>query len=156
MAKVEIGYWKLVQTFASLIADGMQKLLPLLLFLLLLAACENREAVKALQAETEAVHDEAMKDMAELNRTGRALRHALTELDSTDAATPARREAMERALVAIETADSNMMSWMAGYQAPNDLPVDEALSYLQQQKEAIEANHREIRAAIEAGKAAQQ
>ena len=98
----------------------MSKFFFVLLLCLPFAACEDRSAVEKLQAETEAIHDEAMKDIAELNRTKRAVDNAMDKLDSTAVE---RRTALLEALTALEKADEDMMAWMAQYEAPSNQPA---------------------------------
>jgi hypothetical protein len=52
----------------------------------------------------------------------------------------------------METADEDMMRWMAGYQLPAaNEPAEKALVYLKIEKEKISANGKMIREALEAG-----
>ncbi len=107
---------------------------------------ENKE-VDTLLNETMAVHDEAMKTMADMNRIGRLLKHELPELDSL---TP-RADSIRTALRQIKHAEEGMYNWMQQYQAPKDLPAEEAKAYLEDQKAKISQNQQEIRDALEAG-----
>lgn len=115
-----------------------------------LAACgEDRSAVAALQRETEEVHDVAMRDLADMNRVKRSLKAEMTELDSL----ALRRDSILSVLALMETADADMMSWMANYKPPADTAsVKAALDYLKKEKEKISANGNMIRAAKEAGR----
>jgi hypothetical protein len=121
-----------------------------LVFLLLLApACgEDRSAVTALQQETEAIHDEAMRDLADMNRVKRKLKAELALPDSPSS----RRDSLLAVRALMETADADMMRWMSEYQPPaENEPVEKALAYLKIEKEKISANGKMIRAALEAG-----
>lgn len=118
---------------------------------ILLLACNNRQAVETLQTQTMAIHDEAMKEMADMERTARALKQLQAGIDTLPASKP-RRDAIAAALTTIEKADGDMMDWMQTYQAPDDKPTEEALNYLKDQKQKIEKNISDIRAANAAGK----
>lgn len=111
----------------------------------LLCACENRHDVETLEQETERIHDDAMRDMAEMNRIGRSLKK-----DTTGTAN--RRDSIAAVLLQMTDAEADMMAWMTGYRAPKDKPKAEAIQYLTDQKTKIEQNHKDIRAALEAGK----
>lgn len=114
-------------------------------------ACNKRQAVETLQAQTMAIHDEAMKEMADMERTGRALKQLQASTDTLPASQP-QRDAIVQALTLIEKADADMMNWMQTYSAPDDKPVEEAVAYLNDQKQKIEKNISDIRAANAAGK----
>lgn len=98
-----------------------------------------------------AVHDTAMKDMAEMSRTGRALKQILAETDTLPA-NKAKRDSIAVTLVAIEKADADMMDWMQQYRKPDEKSVEEAVAYLNEQKQKIEQNLRDIQAATAAGR----
>lgn len=111
----------------------------------LLFACENRHDVEILEQETERIHDDAMRDMAEMNRIGRSLK-------KDTAGTANRRDSIAAVLLQMTDAEADMMAWMTGYRAPKDKPKVEAIQYLTDQKTKIEQNQKDIRAALEAGK----
>jgi hypothetical protein len=122
--------------------------LPAILLLWAPACGEDRSAVTALQQETEAIHDEAMRDLADMNRVKRKLKAELAELAD---ASP-RRDALLSVLSQMETADADMMRWMAEYQPPaENESADKALAYLKVEKEKISANGKMIREALEVG-----
>lgn len=104
--------------------------------------------LKALQAETMHIHDEAMVEMAEMNRLKREMKDFMTRAKFT-------QEGLKRwndALAAIDKAEADMMGWMAAYKEPAGLPEAEAMKYLQEQREKIAQNQRDIQAAIATGK----
>lgn len=130
-----------------------KKLFPLLaLAAVIWCACNDRSGVEALQKQTLAIHDEAMEAMAEMSRTGRALKIHLSRLDSLPNKGGAARDSVAQALTAIEKADEDMMGWMQQYSAPTDKSVPEATAYLNDQKQKIEQNYSDIKAAIAQGK----
>ncbi len=105
--------------------------------------------LKTLEQETMRIHDEAMAEMAEMNRVGRDMKDFMKRARMT-------QEGMKRwqqVLTDIEKAEEGMMNWMAGYKAPAGQPEADALKYLQEQKERIDKNQADIRAATAAGKA---
>jgi hypothetical protein len=106
--------------------------------------------VDALLDATMAVHDEAMAEMAEMNRLGRALKKDLVALDSVSP----RADSIRVILRQIKKAEEDMYGWMRNYEPPKDLPADEAKIYLEDQKEKISRNQADIRAAREAARKA--
>ncbi len=117
---------------------------------LLFTACNSaqKKEVETLDKETMAIHDEAMKEMADMNRTSRAIKTFLT----TATMTPEQSAVYSEALLNMEKAESDMMAWMAQYKSPEDKPAAEALDYLKEQKVKITKNRDDIHAALEAGK----
>lgn len=105
-------------------------------------------AVQDLLDATMAVHDEAMVEMAEMNRVGRSLKKELVALDTH---TP-RADSIRTILRDIKKAEEDMYAWMRHYEAPTDLPDEEATRYLEDQKEKISQNQRDIRAARDAAR----
>lgn len=112
------------------------------------SACNNdQKQVEALANETESVHDDAMKDMADMNRVARELKQTLIAATMT----PEQSAIYTQTLEAIGKAENDMMDWMKNYKRPEGMAAPEALKYLQEQKALIEKNHAEIKAALEAG-----
>ncbi|GAB4500244.1 MAG: hypothetical protein OHK0019_38370 [Saprospiraceae bacterium] len=128
----------------------MKQIFSLTVFLLILVGCSdgNKKQIEALKKETMDIHDEAMKDLAEMNRTSRKLKEFLTVATMT----PEQSEQFTSVLAAIEKADDDMTAWMRDYEDPKDMSSAEAIHYLQEQKQKIEKNRDDIRAALEAGK----
>jgi len=126
----------------------MKNVLLFLLTVILASACnDDKKQVESLQKETETIHDEAMKDMAEMNRVARAIKEFMISATMT----PEQSSTFTTALTNIGNAENGMMTWMANYKAPTDQPAAEAIKYLQEQKKLIEKNRVEIKAATEAG-----
>lgn len=113
-----------------------------------LAAPSGAGEVETLKKSTLAIHDEAMKAMADMNRIGRTLKREMVALDSL----APRREAIRKVLGQIKTAEEDMYAWMQQYTPPDQLPPAEAKSYLEDQKRKIEQNQRDIQSALEAGR----
>jgi chaperonin cofactor prefoldin len=118
--------------------------LYLLVALLTWSCGQNRREVQALQSQTETIHDEAMKGIADMNRIGRQLKEKLTALDSI----APQRDSIYRILTQMNRADEEMQNWMVNYKAPDNLPAAEALQYLQGQKQAIDKNLKDIETAL--------
>lgn len=125
----------------------MKKLLTVLFAGLMLAACtSDQKKMEALKSETDAIHDAAMKDLADMNRVARAMK----DLMKSDSTMPAEKKAeFEQRLKAIGDAENNMTSWMMSYQIPQE--AGEAVKFLEEKKASIEANQQEIKTAIENG-----
>lgn len=127
----------------------MKHLLILLTAFLVMTSCQGDEKkLEALQKETNEIHDQAMKDMADMNRVAREIKEFM------QTANLSHEDGIKYAdvLSAIGTAENNMMSWMANYHEPKDQPTAEAIKYLETQKAFILENQKEIREAAEAGK----
>lgn len=125
----------------------MKKLLTVLFAGLMLAACNSdQKKMEALKSQTDAIHDAAMKDLADMNRVARAMK----DLMKSDSTMPAEKKAdFEQRLKAIGDAENNMTSWMMSYQIPQE--AGEAVKFLEEKKAAIEANQQEIKTAMENG-----
>ena len=103
--------------------------------------------LETLQTETMQIHDETMKDMADMNRIGRGLKQELETLDSL----APRREAIREVLGQMKRAEEGMYYWMQQYSPPENKPEAEAKLYLEDQKQKIGQNQRDMKAALEAG-----
>jgi hypothetical protein len=141
-----------IKQYDSMISGKLNAYLPIAVLAILLPwapACgEDRRAVTALQQETEAIHDEAMRDLADMNRVKRKLKAEVAEL----AGVSPRRDTLLSVLSQMETADADMMHWMAEYRPPaENEPADKALAYLKIEKEKISANGKMIREALATG-----
>lgn len=125
----------------------MKKLLTVLFAGLMLAACNSdQKKMEALKSETDAIHDAAMKDLADMNRVARSMKQLMLS-DSTMSAE--KKAEFEQRLVAIGEAENNMTNWMMSYQIPAD--ASEAVKFLEEKKTAIIANQQEIKTAMENG-----
>lgn len=119
----------------------MYRNLSIFLFLLL-ASCGGQATLDTLTEETITIHDEAMANLANMNRVKRELKAQYG--DST--------QVIQDVLLQIKKADTDMMAWMANYKAPEDMPVEDAITYMEAQKASISQNRDDIQAAIDAGK----
>lgn len=127
----------------------MKNLLFCLFALFLTVGCnEDKKQVEALQNETEAIHDEAMKDMAEMNRIGIEIKKFMIAASMT----PEQSAVFTTTLTNIGNAENDMMAWMPTYKKPTDMPAPEAMKYLTEKKAQITKIHADIKAAAEAGK----
>lgn len=122
----------------------------LLLFtILLFTACnDDKKQIEALTQATETAHDEAMKDLADMNRVARELKETLIAATMTAEQSTVYNDVLTN----MGKAENNMMDWMKNYKSPDALAPGEALKYLTEQKTLIEQNRVEIKAALEAGK----
>lgn len=121
----------------------------LLLFsFLLFTACNNdKKQVESLIKETETIHDEAMKDMADMNRVARELKQTMIAAMMT----PEQNAVYTDVLDKMGNAENGMMDWMKNYKSPDEMSSADALKYIQEQKTLIEKNQADIKAALEAG-----
>ena len=90
----------------------------------------------------------AMKDLADMNRVSRKLKDHMMVATMT----PEQSEVFTAALAAIEKADDDMTAWMGAYEDPEGQEPAAAIQYLQAEKQKMEKNHADIRAATEAGR----
>ncbi|MBK9336956.1 MAG: hypothetical protein IPM98_10355 [Lewinellaceae bacterium] len=119
-----------------------------LAFVFLTANGGKNTEVETLLDATMAVHDEAMVEMADMNRIGRTLKKNLVGLDSLSP----RADSIRVILRQIKKAEEDMYAWMRNYEPPTELPADEAKRYLEDQKEKISRNQEDIRAARDAAR----
>lgn len=128
----------------------MKRFFNLLFLAVYMTACEDssKKQIEVLKKETMDIHDEAMKDLADMNRTSRKIRDFMMVATMT----PEQSERYTAALAAIEKADDDMTAWMSAYEDPKDAKPEEAIRYLQEQKQKMEKNRDDIRAALTAGK----
>lgn len=120
----------------------------LLFSTMMFTACgDDKKQVEALTSETEKLHDEAMKDLADMNRVARELKE--TMIAST--MTPEQSAVYTDVLTKMGKAENEMMEWMKNYKSPDGMPAKDAMPYLQEQKSLIEKNRAEIKASLEAG-----
>ncbi len=113
-----------------------------------LAAPNGGGEIDTLKKSTLAIHDEAMKTMADMNRIGRMLKREMTALDTL----APRRETIRQALGRMKQAEEGMYAWMQQYTPPDDMKPEVAKPYLEDQKRKIEQNRRDIQEALEAGR----
>ena len=104
--------------------------------------------LKTLEQETMRIHDEAMAEMADMNRVRREMKDFMTRARMTQEAT----KQWQQVLTDMEKAEEGMMNWMAAYKEPAGQAEADALKYLQEQKDKIAQNQADIRAATAAGK----
>jgi hypothetical protein len=128
----------------------MRFLFPFAL-LLFFACTDQRAEVNALEESTMRVHDEAMSQMSEMKAIGRQLKKSLATVDSLGQTGP-QRDSLLLGIRAIDLAGRDMMDWMAGYKAPDQLSNEEALKYLTLEKQKIDKNKSDIDAATTLGK----
>jgi hypothetical protein len=130
--------------------NDMKQILCLSAFILLLAACDDgsKKQIETLKKETMDIHDKAMKDLADMNRVSRKLKDHMMVATMT----PEQSEVFTAALAAIEKADDDMTAWMGAYEDPEGQEPAAAIQYLQAEKQNMEKNHADIRAATEAGR----
>lgn len=127
----------------------MHKLPLFLLAFLLLSACNNdQKQVDQLLKETETLHDQAMKEMADMNRVARELKAFMV----TAKMTPEASAEYNTVLTNMGKAENDMMDWMKNYKSLDEMGPENALEYIRGQKSGIEKNYADIKAALEAGK----
>lgn len=128
----------------------MKRIFYLIAVLLLLASCDDgsKKQIETLRKETMGIHDEAMKDLADMNRVSRKLK----DMMRSDSITPEQLEQVTAALRAINASDDEMTAWMSNYEDPKSMQPAEAIQYLLDQKQKMGKNRDDIRAALEAGK----
>jgi hypothetical protein len=112
-------------------------------------SCNDRKAVETLEKATMDLHDEAMKSMGDMNAVASAIRAALPGVDSLSP----RYDSLQTAVRTIRKAEADMMDWMQQYNSPaEDMPIEAATSYLNDQKAKIAKNLKDIQDALAQGK----
>ncbi|MCB0533657.1 MAG: hypothetical protein H6574_21825 [Lewinellaceae bacterium] len=127
---------------------GLGVAAAVLLFVFFNADGEKNTVVDDLMQSTMAIHDEAMKEMAGMNRYGRMLKSEITGLDSLSG----RADSIRTVLRQIKLAEEGMYTWMSEYKAPTKLSEDAASAYLEDQKQKISKNQQDIQAATQAAR----
>lgn len=112
------------------------------------AAQDTASPLKTLQADVMRIHDEAMVEMANMNRLKRDIKEFMTRAKMTQEGLKKYNSVLE----SIDKAEAAMMEWMAAYKEPAAQPEAEAMQYLQAQRDKIAKVQADIRAAIAAGK----
>jgi hypothetical protein len=130
----------------------MKKLIFALFSVFLFTNCDQRKEIKALQIETETIHDDAMKEMAEMNRIARNLKNDPV-LKNDMKAINTRKDSILSVLHQIELAEADMMTWMTTYKEPDvKMEKNAAIAYLYDQKAKMVKNQQDIHNAVLAGK----
>jgi hypothetical protein len=130
----------------------MKKTIFICFLSVFISFCENKNEIKLLQAETEKVHDDAMREMAEMNRIARNLKtHPVLKAEIT--IENGRKDSILAVLHQIEVAEADMMSWMTSYVEPDEkMEKNAAIAYLNDQKNKMVKNQKDIHEAVLAGK----
>jgi prefoldin subunit 5 len=116
-----------------------------------LVSCNDRKAIETLEKATMDLHDEAMKSMGDMNAVASAIRAALPGVDSLSP----RYDSLQTAVRTIKKAEADMMDWMQQYNSPaEDMPIEAATSYLNDQKAKMAKNLQDIQAALAQGQSA--
>ncbi|WP_181304041.1 hypothetical protein [Rufibacter sp. XAAS-G3-1] len=122
---------------------------PLFLLALGCGACapSPEKKVEALQQEVLALHDSAMAHMGTLYTHRKELTYLKDSVMMQD--TSAQRSLAHGVSDLVE-ADEQMMQWMRAYRNPEGKSPEEALTYLQQEKDKIEEVRRSIAQSLRA------
>ncbi len=135
-------------TFLPAVASAKAGALLLFSFLLFTACNNDKKQIEALITSTTELHDNAMKDLADMNRVARELKQTIAAATMT----PEQSALYTTALESMGKAENDMMEWMKNYKLQEDMPAADKIKYLQEQKALIEKNGVEIKAALETGK----
>ncbi|MEO6037471.1 MAG: heavy metal-binding domain-containing protein [Saprospiraceae bacterium] len=100
---------------------------------------------KSLEADVDALHDQSMQEMADMERIGRQIKADFKTLPME------QRKPYIEAIADISRAGMDMMAWMRDYRSPAKLPAAEATRYLTEQKTKLLHNRDDIRAALAKG-----
>ena len=101
---------------------------------------------KRLEAEVNALHDQTMKEMTDMERIGRQIKEDFKTVKAD------QRKAYIKAIADISRAGMDMMAWMRDYRSPASLPAAEATTYLNEQKTKLQRNRIDIQAALAEGR----
>lgn len=119
----------------------------------LLAACgQDKSAIKAMEEESIALHDEVMPEMGTIIELKGQLKARMAAIDTTDVNALAEVEAL---YMALENAEEGMKNWMHTYQVPDyKKPLEELEPVASAQLEAIKQVHSEMKKSIADAQAA--
>lgn len=114
------------------------RILSLLALLVTYTACQDGAAeAEAYAAEVMEVHDIAMADYTRLNLMKAELQN---QLDDSLVTEPALRDQMNNIILALGTANRDMMEWMVAYKPDTHLgDPEQRMAYLQEEMKKIEA-----------------
>ncbi|AUD01586.1 viral A-type inclusion protein [Spirosoma pollinicola] len=123
-------------------------------------ACNSgEETVKETENEVFAIHDEVMPKIDDIMKLRKGLKQRITSLDSLKASgsaavtlrTDEEKEQANRLHRNLDVADSLMMDWMSRYNGDTlaKLSSDEALRYLNGQKDQITDVKTKVNSSIE-------
>lgn len=131
----------------------------LMLFGTFWACNSGEETVKETENEVFAIHDEVMPKIDDIMKLRKRLKQRITSLDSLKASgspaatlrTDEEKEQASRLHRNLDVADSLMMDWMSRYNGDTlaKLSSDEALRYLNGQKDQITDVKTKVNASIE-------
>lgn len=129
----------------------MKNLLILITFVLFTFSCqiEQKDELTTLKEEVMAMHDEVMPKMSELRYTQKALMLQVDSLMSSDSLRSATLIGASNEIIA---ANEAMMNWMRNYEPDYQGTKEEIISYLEQQKEAIQKVKNDMERSLENGK----
>ena len=102
-----------------------------ILFLLGFTSCSGGKDIEAMDREILVLHDEVMPLMVDMKKKRTLLEEKSMGIDSTQMAT------FRDAIRDLKIAEDGMWDWMNQYKKP-EIPSDEALKYLENQKETIQ------------------
>lgn len=114
----------------------------------LLAACSgDLKKIEDLKAEVMAVHDhDAMPKMEKIMSLSSRLK---AEVSSLEEGSEEREAELNEGIAALKVANESMMNWMRNYNAKMEgMNTEEKVSYLESEKEAINAVNKQMDEAI--------
>lgn len=119
----------------------------------LLAACgQDKSAIKAMEEESIALHDEVMPEMGTIIELKGQLKARMAAIDTTDVNALAEVEAL---YMALENAEEGMKNWMHSYQVPDyKKSLEELEPVASAQLEAIKQVHADMKKSIADAQAA--
>ncbi|MEX0813442.1 MAG: hypothetical protein WD048_14585 [Chitinophagales bacterium] len=138
--------------------------LIILALLLIFAACNSVEKkndkqkkspsqVDYMHKEVIRIHDEVMPRMQEISSLQEKIKRKTDSLSSLDNVPTEVIEELKMKKLSLDATAASMMKWMKNYREPKEKTEQEAMQYLEQEKEKIEEIANDFKAQISKSKA---
>ena len=119
--------------------------IPVLAIVLTLFSCnDGKQQVAELTDQVMDIHDEAMEHMMEMKMMKLNLEKQLEEGNANAALDSTQIVQLHTSVEALEKAESHMRQWLRDYEAPHNMPAEEALTYLGAQLKDIQLVSKEV------------
>ncbi|MEL6133695.1 MAG: hypothetical protein AAFR59_10060 [Bacteroidota bacterium] len=124
---------------------NIKYIIPFLALSFIFFACDDgKKQVSELRDQVMDVHDEAMAHIIDMKIMKKNLEKQLEMGNADGTLDSAMTVQLHTGIEALEKADDHMMQWMRNFEAPDNLPTDEALAYLNDQLKDIQLVNEEV------------
>ena len=134
-----------------------QQFLPIFLFLAILIGCNTTKESELYFQEMMEIHHQDMDVWGEIYGLKKTLKEELASMENKRMESPEAVDSLKiktytETISQLESADEAMNSWMADFKAPLDKPEEEAMAYLKDEMEKMQAMGKEVADAVAAAK----